>query len=182
MTVVFSSSSPIASVALFHGSELSGSAEEESKNQASRAILFHLERLLKESGAVLSDVHLFAADLGPGSFTGVKVAVTLAKSFGFALRRPCAGFTAFDLVDPGRVVALPSRRGEWYVRVPGETAQVSSEVPEGAIVDSMPLATNAGPLLAGVRSVDPALLVPLYVAEPSISVPKDPRVTGGKHG
>jgi hypothetical protein len=183
--VVFSSSSPIASVALLDDEgALVASGEEEARNQASGALLFTLDRLLTESGLSLGQSRLFVADLGPGSFTGVKVAVTSAKVMAFAQGIACAGVTAFGLVNADATVALPSRKGEFFVRVPGQPPVIASEVPMGAFGygaafedQCYPLAKNAaGRTFEAVR---PEQLVPLYIAEPSISKPRDPKILGG---
>jgi tRNA threonylcarbamoyladenosine biosynthesis protein TsaB len=180
VTVVLSSSGPIASVALF-GSDgsLLASAAESAHMKASGTLLFLLDKCLDLAGRQLKETRLFVADIGPGSFTGVKVAVTMAKSLAFAGHLPVAGVTSFDLVDAERTVAIPSKKGESFVRVPGNEATIESEVAEGCIQGVEPLAERAAPMLASLEQTRPELLVPLYIAEPSISKPRDPRILDG---
>ena len=187
MTVVFSSSSPIASVALIGANELLAERAEEAGHKASGTLLFLLDKLLAECGRELRDARLFVADIGPGSFTGVKVGVTLAKTMAFAMRLPVAGVTSFDLIASGSAVVIPSRKGEAFLRGPGSEPQIVNSPPAGAVgygpfarEQTMPLASRALGVLDRLAPVAPELLVPLYVAEPSISKPKDPRVTGGR--
>ncbi len=184
MTVVLSCSSPLASVALLDSQgAVIGQGQQEAGRQASGALLFLLENCLRESGKALSDARLFVADVGPGSFTGVKVGVTMAKTMAFALKLQVAGVTAFDLIDQKRLVAIPSRKGEYFLRLPGSQPQIVSSVPVGAVgygvEGSFPIATNASGLVAGLQTMSPELLVPLYVAEPSISKPRDSKLLGG---
>lgn len=128
------------------------------------------------------DIQGFACDLGPGSFIGVRVAVTMAKTLAFASGVPCFGATAFDLIDPGAVVVFPSKRGEWFVRRPGQEVARVTALPEGPLVGfgpgfevpSYPLARSFGRLLENLRPIDPARLMPEYLIEPSISQPKVP--------
>ena len=47
----------------------------------SRMILPAVETLLAESGLTIEDVDVVAASAGPGTFTGVRVGLTLAKAF-----------------------------------------------------------------------------------------------------
>ncbi|HJP83334.1 MAG TPA: tRNA (adenosine(37)-N6)-threonylcarbamoyltransferase complex dimerization subunit type 1 TsaB, partial [Fimbriimonadaceae bacterium] len=108
MIVAFSSSSPIASVALFSESgELLADGERDASMRASEACLAILQDLLKATNRKLAETSLIVADLGPGSFTGVKVAVTLAKSLAFALSVQTAGATSFDLISTDQTAVLP---------------------------------------------------------------------------
>jgi tRNA threonylcarbamoyl adenosine modification protein YeaZ len=184
VTVVLSTSSPVASVAILSelGQVLSH-GEQESHQRASGALMFLLENCLKGAEKSLEDVRLFVADVGPGSFTGVRVGVTMAKTMAFAQMVPAAAVSAFDLIDPERAVAIPSRKGEWFVRVPGSLPLVTKHLPDGVVgygVDAtLPVARNADRLVASLVPMSPELLVPTYVAEPSISKPRDPKIMGG---
>lgn len=53
-----------------------------------RGILPAVEELLREAGLRPADLAAVAVDVGPGSFTGVRVGVTTAKSLAFALAIP----------------------------------------------------------------------------------------------
>jgi hypothetical protein len=167
----------------YEGSLLASGAQE-AQGQAGGALLFLLDQLLAEVGRPLSDVRLFATDVGPGSFTGVKVCVTLAKSMALARGVDVAGVSAFDLVSREAVVAVPSRKSEWFVRVPGSKPTLETSVPMGALgygagfkEPAFPHAENAEGLeLAPIRA---EVLVPAYIAAPSISQPRDRRLLGG---
>jgi tRNA threonylcarbamoyladenosine biosynthesis protein TsaB len=148
-----------------------------------------LETLLEQSGRSLQDATLFAADLGPGSFTGVKVAVTIAKTLAYALGKPAAGTASFDLIDPAGVVVMPSKRGEFFIRQPGEEPVRSHSLPAGPFtgfgpeVESpvYPEAFRFSAVLDRLHPVEPERLVPNYLIEPSISVPKKPYGAPGAH-
>lgn len=141
-----------------------------------------LEALLEARGLELKSAELFVADVGPGSFTGVRVAVVLAKTLGFALKKPVAGVTSFDLIDPSKPVAVSAKRGEFVVRRPGSQPEKLNELPndvesgygEGISTPSYPLAERAAAVLRSFRRVSPEELLPLYVTPPSISAPKSP--------
>ena len=179
MTVVFSSSSPVASVALFLDGRLLASGEDEAGHKASGTLLFLLDKCLRDCDRSLRDARLFVSDLGPGSFTGVKVCVTMAKTMAFAQRVLAGGVSAFDLVSAEKPVALPSRKGEFFLRFPGEAPTIVTSLPSEAVVGQNPVSANALSLIDLVQPVRPELLVPLYVAEPSISKPRDPKILGG---
>ena len=167
MTAAFSTSGPRASVALLDGARILYAGDEAAQGRAGEACLRLLRDGLRSLDAGLADVRVFAADLGPGSFTGVRVGIVLAKTLAWAEGAACAGASAFDLVVPDRTVALPSRKGEWFVRVPGCLPERTREVPTEV---GTPLAAGFARLV--LDPVPPETLIPAYLLEPSISAPK----------
>jgi len=181
--VAFSTSSAWSSVAAID--RVSGviwSGSENAPQGASGACLRLLERMAENSGVRVEDAEMFVADLGPGSFTGVRVGVTLAKSFGYLFDRPVAGATSFDLIAADRVVVLPSKKGEYFVREPGMTPFRTPELPEmpfigfgpGIEPQTTPSAARFFEILDTLNPVDAMTFVPEYLIEPSISIPKKP--------
>ncbi|HVT12015.1 MAG TPA: tRNA (adenosine(37)-N6)-threonylcarbamoyltransferase complex dimerization subunit type 1 TsaB [Fimbriimonadaceae bacterium] len=183
MIAAFSTSSPMASVALFRPdmSEWIG-YEEPAAQAASGACLHMLLQCLFEWDATLRDVTFFLADLGPGSFTGVRVGVTLAKMLAFVNGVQAGGVDAFDLIDPAGTAVLPCRRGEWFIRVPGEPPYRSPDLPMasyrgygGNICEPVyPRASRFALLRSHPVPLPAEALVPRYLIEPSISLPKKP--------
>lgn len=181
MIAAFSTSSPWASVALLEGTgDVIWAGKELAPRSASAASMRLLERGLAETGRNVSDADLFAADLGPGSFTGVRVGVVLAKTLAWALHARCVGADSFDLVDPDALVVLPSKKGEYFVREPGAAPFRTNAVPQGAIgygfegAEDPPEAARFGRILSRLEPVAPEMLVPAYLIEASISQPKRP--------
>ncbi len=98
----------------------------EGKRTLSRRLMGELDGLLTRSGLTLADLTAFAVGLGPGSFTGVRVGVTTAKTLAQVTGKPLVGVGTLDAyADPWRaqdddtplVPVLPSRRGEVYAAV-----------------------------------------------------------------
>lgn len=183
MIVAFSSSSPVASVALIgRDGTLLASGSRQAPVGASGACIKILAELIAKTGLSLQDAEAFVADLGPGSFTGVKVGVTLAKAFAFAQSCPVGGASSFDLIAADRTVVFPSKRGEFFVRRPGAEPVRTEELPQGDFAGFgpgiepavFPLAERFAPLIASLKLTTPEALVPLYLIEPSISQPKKP--------
>jgi tRNA A37 threonylcarbamoyladenosine modification protein TsaB len=181
LTIGFSTSSPQASVAIFSGAgEVLWSGAELAPNAASGALVRLLEMGLCETGLSLSAASRFVADLGPGSFTGVRVGIVFAKVMAMSVPATVAGATAFDLIAADRTTFVPSRRGEVFVREPGQQPERSASPPAGALgyeygkEGAFPHAANFATLLSQLDFMAPELLVPSYFAEPSISQPKQP--------
>lgn len=89
----------------------------------------HAERLLpmvrevlEAAGRTIEDVERIAVTTGPGSFTGIRVAIAAARGFGLTLGRPVIGVDsltvlAHSLTEPASgpvLAAIDARRGEIY--------------------------------------------------------------------
>ncbi|MBC8136852.1 MAG: tRNA (adenosine(37)-N6)-threonylcarbamoyltransferase complex dimerization subunit type 1 TsaB [Fibrella sp.] len=67
-----------------------------------------VQSVLTDTGLTLSDIEAFAVGLGPGSFTGVRVGVTLAKVWSMTLDKPVVGVSSLDaLAEPLAFIGLP---------------------------------------------------------------------------
>ena len=58
---------------------------------AAQNVLPLIEKILKKKGANLSDLTGIKVNTGPGSFTGLKVGVTIANTLGYLLGIPVNG-------------------------------------------------------------------------------------------
>ena len=57
-------------------------------------LLPEIDELLNEAGITLSDLKNIEVNVGPGSFTGTRVGVSVANALGFALSLPVNGQSA----------------------------------------------------------------------------------------
>ncbi len=55
---------------------------------------------LRDAGLRLRDLDRIAVGLGPGSFTGVRIAVAYAKSLAYGARVPLVGVSSYDALEP----------------------------------------------------------------------------------
>lgn len=62
--------------------------ETESTKSKSQKLLPFIERKLKEQNNTLSDIKEVEVNTGPGSFTGIRVGVSVANALGWALKIP----------------------------------------------------------------------------------------------
>ena len=93
----------------------------ESKRSLSRRLLGEVDGLLTRNSLTLEDMTAFAVGLGPGSFTGVRVGVTTAKTLAQVTGKPLVGVGTLDAyasvlkrLNGPFMPILPSRRGEVY--------------------------------------------------------------------
>ena len=187
MILAFSTSSAWASVAAVdRKSGVLWTGRLHAPQGAAGACLKLLEAMIGESGLRVEDAELYAADLGPGSFTGVRVGVTLAKTFGYLYGKPVAGASSFDLISTELTVALPSKKREFFIRAPRSTPIRTTELPEGEFVgfgpgiqpETFPDASRFSTLIETLTPADAMTFVPEYLIEPSISIPKKPYLAG----
>uniref|UniRef100_E6Q834 Putative Glycoprotein endopeptidase n=1 Tax=mine drainage metagenome TaxID=410659 RepID=E6Q834_9ZZZZ len=70
-------------------------------SQALEAGLAAIAALLEESALAPGDLDRLAVGLGPGGFTGLRVALSYAKALAFAWRLPLVGVSSFDALEAG---------------------------------------------------------------------------------
>jgi len=98
--------------------EIGAPGEREARTEG---LLGWVEKLLDQAGWSKSDLELFVATRGPGSFTGIRVGLGTIRGLSLATGRPCTGVTtleamveAFGPAEAERVPLLSAGRGEVY--------------------------------------------------------------------
>jgi tRNA threonylcarbamoyladenosine biosynthesis protein TsaB len=86
-----------------------------------------LIELLASAGLGFGDIDRFAATTGPGSFTGIRVALATAHGLALGTGKPIIGITMFEalaamaaetgIAAPRLLVAIDSRRAELFVQM-----------------------------------------------------------------
>jgi len=65
--------------------------ESQSRKEKSQALLGFIDEILVKKGKKISDVTEIKVVIGPGSFTGLRVGVSVANAIGWALSIPVNG-------------------------------------------------------------------------------------------
>lgn len=115
------SSSPECSIALLENEKILSQASGDRKSSYSDHLLKMVNGVLCEAGLTLNEVDGFAITAGPGSFTGLRVGVSLVKGFILATEKP---FVAVDTMEAMAALVpatefqicpvLDARKGEVY--------------------------------------------------------------------
>jgi tRNA threonylcarbamoyladenosine biosynthesis protein TsaB len=118
LTLAFDTATDVATSALVDDGEVLG-------ERASRAVtlLEDVDALLRQGGAHPRDLDALAVGIGPGSFTGVRIGLAVARGLGVALELPGAGVSTLDALAagaPGAVPVVDARRSEVFALVGGE--------------------------------------------------------------
>ena len=121
VTIAIDTSHPVGTAALARDGVVLGDARFDSPSSHLVELSKAIERLLAESHLVMRDVDRVAVVLGPGSFTGVRIAVSFAKGLAAAGAEVVAmdslRLLALPFLDQGRArvcAMIDAKRGEVY--------------------------------------------------------------------
>jgi len=123
LILALDTSGKVASCALLRDGEVISYTEKDSMLDHSSTLLPVCREMLEKSGLGLGDVDVFAATIGPGSFTGVRIGTAAVKGFAWAAEKPCAGVStllsaAYNYGGTGRFCQrLLARQDEYYYAV-----------------------------------------------------------------
>lgn len=108
--------------------------------RASEIALVAADKLLDEAGLTLSECDCFGCGVGPGSFTGIRLGLTVAKSFAFATGKPLAAVNslyaaAYNARGKDALVAIRAYADFCYTAAVGADGSMSPAecIPYGAL-------------------------------------------------
>ncbi len=146
---------------------------------------------MKEAGLRAKDLHGVAVGLGPGSYTGLRVGVTAAKTLAYASGAGLIGFNSLHAIGrnaPAEVlrvsVLADAQRGEVYVADLSRTTPGTPLLPSGnTVIESLtdwlarqePGVLVLGPALSVPRIRD-AIPVELVTTDPAQNDPQGGRL------
>lgn len=96
--LVIESSGISCSVAAFEGSQLIGSNQAATGTRTTRAMLPLTQSLLEEVGWRTADIDTVGVTRGPGSFTGLRIGLTTAKTLAYATRAAIRSAGTLDVI------------------------------------------------------------------------------------
>ncbi|MBQ4067379.1 MAG: tRNA (adenosine(37)-N6)-threonylcarbamoyltransferase complex dimerization subunit type 1 TsaB [Clostridia bacterium] len=121
LILALDSTATVASVALVRNGSILAEYSVNAGNTHSVTLLPMIEHMLKTTGTDLSEVDIFAASVGPGSFTGVRIGTATVKGLAHSSGKPCIGVStlealAHNLHGFGGIICpcMNARRGQVY--------------------------------------------------------------------
>jgi tRNA threonylcarbamoyladenosine biosynthesis protein TsaB len=87
-----------ASLALCTENELLGEYTWHVGNNHSVELLERIHRIVAECNITMQDIDAVAVATGPGSFNGLRVALSVAKALAFSLQKPLVGISTLEII------------------------------------------------------------------------------------
>ena len=131
LILAFDTATDVATSALVDDGEVLGEF-------VSRAVtlLEDVDALLRRAGAHTGDIDALAVGTGPGSFTGTRIGLAVARGLALALGVPAAGVSTLDVLAAGADGAFPivdARRREVFVSGPLAIGPADLELDPGIV-------------------------------------------------
>lgn len=125
MLLAIDTSTRAVGVALYDGAQVLGETVWTSQDYHTVELAPSVAQILNKAGVPISSLQALGVALGPGSFTGLRVGLALAKGLSLARRLPIIGISTFDVLaaalpvkDIPLVVVIRAGRGRlavgWY--------------------------------------------------------------------
>ena len=135
LILAIDTSTTILSIALMRDDEVLASLDEQTKNNQSEILMTRIESLFNQCKVKPTQLEKIAVAVGPGSYTGIRVGVTAAKSLAYALDIPVVSVSSLEVMaqvvtsDKIRVAMIDARRGTVFAVAYDSKNQVI--IPEG---------------------------------------------------
>ncbi|MCX7773317.1 MAG: tRNA (adenosine(37)-N6)-threonylcarbamoyltransferase complex dimerization subunit type 1 TsaB [Clostridia bacterium] len=107
LTLAVDTSSLTASCALVENGKVVSELSTQHGKTHSQKLVPMIQTLLRMVDCDLRDVNLFAAAIGPGSFTGLRIGVVTIKGLAYSLKKPVCGIPTLDAL----AYSLPDYEG-----------------------------------------------------------------------
>ena len=152
--LVFETSTETGSVALVRGSvlvaELSFSSRDRATGARTEALAPAVEQCMALAGLAARDLSAIVCGAGPGGFTSLRSAASLAKGMCSALQIPLYAASSLELLawsatipDGAFIAALPAGRNEWFFVDVMREAYRTTVVGEACLIADADLHTRA---------------------------------------
>jgi tRNA threonylcarbamoyladenosine biosynthesis protein TsaB len=131
LVLAFDTATDVATSALVDDGRVLGERASQPK-----ALLSAVDELLREAGVAPGDLDALVVGTGPGSFTGTRIGLAVARGLALALDLPVAGVSTLDALASAPEGALPvidARRREVFVPGPRAVAPDDLELEQDTL-------------------------------------------------
>ncbi len=144
---------------------------------------------LAKAGLTYAELDVIVTTLGPGSFTGLRIGMSTAKSYGLALEIPVYGVSTLQALALGYAskndgdeaeiaVLIETKRSDFYFQMfdasgvaIGEAAALEAEdinIPDGAVLIGDAVERFCGQDKQGLVAIDAGLLASVFVKDNTV--------------
>lgn len=120
LLLAFATSSNSVSAAVLDGGAVMAYEWTPMERGQGEALIPMIDRLMNTLNLKMKNLDAIAVAVGPGSFTGVRVALSTARALGLALKKPVWGVSDFEIYAFGLgkpvTVVLDTKRGDYYTQ------------------------------------------------------------------
>ena len=111
-------------IALFNEDGIVKVAQEDIERGHAETLLILYERIMKAAHCSSDNLENIYVTIGPGSFTGLRVGLTVARFIGFSIKIPVYGITTFQAFSAGvkdnskqHLVLIETKRSDYYCQL-----------------------------------------------------------------
>ncbi len=131
LILAFDTATEVATSALVLDGEVLGE-----RVSAPRTLLEDVDALLRQASSSVRELDALAVGTGPGSFTGTRIGLAVARGLALALGLQAAGVSTLDALAagaPGAVPVVDAKRGEVFVPGPRAIRPERLELEPGSL-------------------------------------------------
>ncbi|GIP22701.1 tRNA (adenosine(37)-N6)-threonylcarbamoyltransferase complex dimerization subunit type 1 TsaB [Paenibacillus sp. J22TS3] len=137
-TLAFDSSTASLAVAVMNGGDLLAERNITAERNHSVHLITAIEEALGEAGVRKSELSGIAAGVGPGSYTGIRIAVTTAKTLAWSMALPVAGISSLAALGLGGWAEGTDQPPAAFAALAGSPARQGTAAGEQAADGSAP--------------------------------------------
>lgn len=130
-------------------------SDQSAGNDALETGLGRIAELVERAGTRLANLDRIAVGIGPGSFTGIRIALSFAKALAYGANLPLVGVSSYDVLTPvGQsgpcLTVICGRPGVVCARLSGDGRHTVACGPTAAVLDRLLAAAPPGVTLTVV--------------------------------
>ncbi|MDQ0063517.1 tRNA (adenosine(37)-N6)-threonylcarbamoyltransferase complex dimerization subunit type 1 TsaB [Paenibacillus harenae] len=99
--IALDTSTASMAAAVVHGNEVMGEVQSLAERNHSVHVVAHLKQLLASCGVTEQSLAGIAVGKGPGSYTGMRIAVSVAKTLAWVWKKPLVGVSSLEAIAYG---------------------------------------------------------------------------------